>query len=82
MRRTSSGIGSGRLQRTLGRWLEREFEHLVDAEDRVEGHAVPNICWNVLEVCAVALRKDDLGQSGGVSRKNLCFSPPIGSTRP
>src|SRR5579862_2508210 len=75
-RRISSGSGAHLRQRMCGRLrLEREREHLAEAHHRVERHLVTDIGGDVVEVGAVALRDDDVGQPRCVRGERLLLQP-------
>src|SRR6185503_2469298 len=60
------GTGWRRLHRDTGlhrRLLEREPEHLVDRHHRMERNLLAHVFGDVLEVGAVSLRDDDVGDA-------------------
>src|SRR4030088_468995 len=61
--------------RDLRRRLEREVEYFVDAHHRVEAHLLAYLLGDVVEVAAVALRQDHVGQTRGVRRERLLLEP-------
>src|SRR5438874_2743752 len=60
----------GKRCRRGGR-LEGEVQDLADRHHRVEGHLLPYILGHVVQIGAVSLRQDHVGQSGGVRRQHL-----------
>ena len=55
--------------------LQRQLEHLFDAHDRVEGHLLADVLGHVVEVAAVALGDDHVGQPGRVGGEHLLLQP-------
>src|SRR5215208_3228021 len=55
----------------LRRGLEREVEDLVDAHHRVELHLLADVGGHVVEIAAVALGQDDLGEACRVRGEHL-----------
>src|SRR6266516_2479946 len=70
-RRTCSGSGGQLRQRMRRLRLERELEHLVQAHDRMEAHLLAHVLRDVVQVGAVALREDDVRETGGVGGQRL-----------
>src|SRR4051794_7499149 len=70
-RRPGCGGGSGGEPLAAARRLERDVEHLADGHDRVEGHLLADVRGHVVEVAAVALGEDHVGQSGRVRGEHL-----------
>ena len=63
-------------KRTAGRLrLQRQVEHLVDRHHRVEGHRVADLLRHVVEVAAVALGQDHVGEPGRVGGQHLLLEP-------
>ena len=54
---------------------ERRVEHLADAHDRVERHRLADVGGDVVEVAAVALGQDHLGDAGRVRGEHLLLEP-------
>ena len=57
--------------RGRARRLERDVEHLADGHDRVEGHLLADVRGHVVEVAAVALGEDHVGEARGVGGEHL-----------
>src|SRR4051794_12670448 len=55
--------------------LEREVEDLADCHDRVERHLLTYIFGQIVQVRAVPLRQDHVGQAGGVRGEHLLLEP-------
>ena len=59
----------------LGGGLQRLLEHLADGHDRVERHRLADVVGDVVEVAAVALGQDHVGQPRGVRGEHLLLEP-------
>src|SRR5215475_7124560 len=85
-RRTSSGSGWQLRQRTGLRGellidrggLERQLEYLADQHHRMEGNLIPHVLGDVVEVAAVALRDDHVGDPGRVCGEHLLLQSADG----
>src|SRR5437764_13834041 len=70
--RTSRGTGSHlRETRDIASRLQRPVEYLLDGHHRVEGHLLTYLLRNLVQVAAVALRQDHVGQTRGVRGQRL-----------
>src|SRR5438876_8481555 len=70
--RTSWGTGSHlREMRDIASGLQRPVQYLLDGHHRVEGHLATYLLGNLVQVAAVALRQDHVGQTGGMRRQRL-----------
>src|SRR3954453_16686398 len=56
-------------------WLEGEVEDLADRHDRVERHLLTYILGQIVQIWAVALRQDHVGEPGGMRREHLLLEP-------
>src|SRR3954451_6259901 len=55
--------------------LEGEVEDLADRHDRVERHLLTYILGQIVQIWAVALRQDHVGEPGGMRREHLLLEP-------
>src|ERR1700676_4590712 len=74
--RTSSGTGShlGDLRDIAG-GLQCAVEDLLDGHHRMEGHLLADLLGNVVQVAAVALGQDHVGQACCMSGERLLLEP-------
>src|SRR3954469_16867150 len=62
-------------ERRGARRLEGDLEHLPDRHDGVEGHLLAHVGGDVVEVPAVALGQDHVGEPGRVGGEHLLLQP-------
>ncbi len=73
------GLGEGGVVGAGVDWLaERVFQNLGDLFDKDEGHRLPHLGGQIIQIFLVSLRKDDGVQPGAVGGKHFLLDPAHG----